>query len=286
MNKSSIFIDSDFDYKSYLKEFKLNELLGEDFPSNDISSKNILPEYLNVDENYTVPFQTEYDDLIRLHFICRLRKVSRVLEFGVGKSSVIFADALRDNKAHYHDFSSKNLRGKNLYECHSIDNNQQWIEKCKKLMPKDFIKDGLIYFHQAKLITSLFNDRVCTFYDPVPNLCPDLIYLDGPDQFSPIGDIRGISTKHSDRMPMSADILSFEHFLQPGTLIIVDGRTANARFLKSNFQRNWNYIYNEDWDQHFFELLEMPLGQYNKDMIDFNLGDDYYQRLNSLSEKL
>jgi hypothetical protein len=63
MNKSSIFIDSDFDYKSYLKEFKLNELLGEDFPSNDISSKNILPEYLNVDENYTVPFQTEYDDL-------------------------------------------------------------------------------------------------------------------------------------------------------------------------------------------------------------------------------
>jgi hypothetical protein len=153
-------------------------------------------------------------------------------------------------------------------------------------MPKDFIKDGLIYFHQAKLITSLFNDRVCTFYDPVPNLCPDLIYLDGPDQFSPIGDIRGISTKHSDRMPMSADILSFEHFLQPGTLIIVDGRTANARFLKSNFQRNWNYIYNEDWDQHFFELLEMPLGQYNKDMIDFNLGDDYYQRLNSLSEKL
>ena len=29
---------------------------------------------------------------------------------------------------------------------------------------------------------------------------------------------------------MAADILSIEHFLHPGTLIVIDGRTANARF--------------------------------------------------------
>ena len=83
---------------------------------------------------------------------------------------------------------------------------------------------------------NMFNNRVCTYYDPIPNICPDLIYLDGPDQFSPEKDIRGISTRHQDRMPMSGDILTFEHFLQPGTLIIVDGRTANARFLKITFK--------------------------------------------------
>ena len=78
---------------------------------------------------------------------------------------------------------------------------------------------------------------------------------------------------------MSGDILSFEHFLHPGTLIIVDGRTANARFLKCNLQRNWSYSYSEEWDQHFFELLEEPLGIYNKAMIDYCLGIDFYRRL-------
>ena len=31
MSKNFILISSDFDYKNYLKEFKLNDLLGEDF---------------------------------------------------------------------------------------------------------------------------------------------------------------------------------------------------------------------------------------------------------------
>jgi hypothetical protein len=85
---------------------------------------------------------------------------------------------------------------------------------------------------------------------------------------------------------MSADILSFEHFLHPGTLIIVDGRTANARFLLSNFQRSWSYYYSENWDQHFFELLEKPLGKYNKMMIDYCLGKEYYKRLDHHQKSL
>jgi len=52
-------------------------------------------------------------------------------------------------------------------------------------------------------------------------------------------------------------------------LIVVDGRTANARFLKSNFQRGWIYSYFPEFDQHFFELVEEPLGPYNKDYLDF-----------------
>ena len=112
-------------------------------------------------------------------------------------------------------------------------------------------------------------------YDNFPNICPDLIYLDAPDQFSSIGDVRGISTNHPDRLPMSADILTFEHFLLPGTLIVVDGRTANARFLKTNLQRDWIYHYSEEYDQHFFELKETPLGIYNKRQIEFCLGPDW-----------
>jgi hypothetical protein len=107
-------------------------------------------------------------------------------------------------------------------------------------------------------------------YSKIPNVCPDFIYLDGPDQFSPIGEIRGISTRSIDRLPMSADLLAIEHFLLPGTLIVVDGRSANARFLKSNFQRNWEYQYLEEYDQHFFELKEPPLGKINKKQVEFS----------------
>ena len=71
---------------------------------------------------------------------------------------------------------------------------------------------------------------------------------------------------------MSADILTIEHFLMPGTLIVTDGRTANARFLKSNLQRDLIYCHDESFDQHFFELSETPLGIYNKKQLEFCLG--------------
>ena len=36
---------------------------------------------------------------------------------------------------------------------------------------------------------------------------------------------------------MSCDILMIENFLMPGTIIVVDGRGANAEFLRKNFKR-------------------------------------------------
>ena len=78
-------------------------------------------------------------------------------------------------------------------------------------------------------------------------------------------------------MPMAADILLFEHFLVPGTLIVVDGRTANARFLHTNLQRNWRYDYVPEFDQHFFELRERPLGRFNQAQIAYCLGGDWCQ---------
>jgi len=83
-------------------------------------------------------------------------------------------------------------------------------------------------------------------------------------------------------MPMAADILVFEHFLTPGTLIVTDGRTANARFLRANLQRDWVYHHDASADQHYFELLEVPLGVYNKRHLDFALGPAYFERLEAL----
>jgi hypothetical protein len=70
-------------------------------------------------------------------------------------------------------------------------------------------------------------------------------------------------------MPMSSDILIFEHFLNPGTIILVDGRTANARFLQKNLQRNWFYQFDQAYDQHLFILDEPALGKHSAALLKF-----------------
>ena len=258
-------------HKDYLNTHPFHSLLGIDLADyGDLNQKIVKDKYHSVNPDLNVPFAAELDDLIRLHFLITTRKVTTILEFGVGKSSVVFDHALEYNKKKHLSFVKKNLRRSHPFECYSIDNSKKWIDQVKK----EF-KTKNVHYHYTPCRHSTFNDRICTLYDNIPNICPDLIYLDGPDQFSPEGSINGISTNSPDRLPMSADILKFEHFLLPGTLIVIDGRTANARFLKANLQRQWEYYNFENYDQHVFELKEKPLGPFNKRQIDFCLGSNW-----------
>lgn len=257
------------DYSKYLKKFKLDELLGINLSSYGEIKKKIKKDIYYGVKNISEPFPPELDDLVRLHYLITTRKVTTILEFGVGKSSIIFDDALaylKNNFAH----EAKDLRRTELFKCFSVDNNKKWINEIKS---KNKLNN--VVFNYSSCFHADFNGRICTLYKKLPNICPDLIYLDAPDQFSPIGDIRGINTRHPDRVPMAADILTIEHFLLPGTLIVIDGRAANARFLRANLQRNWNYIYYDDFDQHFFELKEKPLGKLNLKQIIFSLGKSW-----------
>ena len=77
-------------------------------------------------------------------------------------------------------------------------------------------------------------------------------------------------------MPMVCDILKFEYFFTPGTIIISDGRSANINFLKNNFQRKWNYLKNKNNDQHILLLDDPPLGKYNKMQLEFYKKGFYY----------
>jgi len=77
---------------------------------------------------------------------------------------------------------------------------------------------------------------------------------------------------------MACNILRMEQFLLPGTLIVVDGRTANTRFLKANFQREWRHEHDVDGDVHYFELAEHPLGKLNRLQLEYCLGSDWHAR--------
>ena len=262
-------------YEDYLQKNPIHELLGIDLNEyGEVQKKLEHSPFRSVDPNLKEAFAPELDDLVRLHYLVTSRNVTTILEFGVGKSSIVFDHALNLNKERCSSFVENNLRRSNPFQCFSVDNNEEWIEVCKNTAETSHIN-----YHYSPCSVSTFNGRVCTYFEDLPNICPDLIYLDGPDQFSPVGDVRGVTTNHPDRLPMSADILAIEHFLLPGTLVVVDGRTANARFLKSNFQRNWSHYHDVEFDQHYFELVETPLGVYNKKQIDYCLGDDFYERL-------
>lgn len=212
------------------------------------------------------PYKPELEDLYRLHrFVIDFRRTT-VLEFGVGWSTLVLAHALHYNANTYSD-EIRNLRRNNPFELHSVDNEPEFIKSASERIPHNL--QNHVFFNNVKVEMAEFNGRICTCYERLPLINPDFIYLDGPDQFNVCGEVAGWSTRHKDMMPMSCDILRIEHFLTPGTLIVVDGRAANARFIRTNLQRQWVYEYDENYDQHIFLLNESPLGKYNRRQLEF-----------------
>ncbi len=60
-------------------------------------------------------------------------------------------------------------------------------------------KNTRYIMNYSECIVSTFRLRACTFYDKFLNLCPDLICLEAPDQFSLKVDVRVVDTLHPVR---------------------------------------------------------------------------------------
>lgn len=255
-------------HAAYIARYRLDQII--DFSEHQERDVNF-----TVDPKNTEPYPAgnKVGDLLRLHKLCIERRVTTVLEFGCGYSTQIFAHALVQNKKDHGEFVSKNLRRNSLFEVHAIDDLQNYVSIVERRICDPYRQQ--VTLHVSPVMMTTFNGRICTEYKTLPNICPDLIYLDGPSQDSAKGDINGISTRHPDRLPMSCDILKIEHFLLPGTLIVVDGRAANARFLRANMQRDWAYEHDEENEVHFFELQERPLGRYNKAQMEYCLPNGF-----------
>ena len=215
----------------------------------------------------------DLNDLYNLYQYVLINKRTTVLEFGSGWSTLIFSLALKELKDKFHD-EVKLLRRNNPFELFVIDNSKKYLNLSKNMVNKFNkylkIKNPIkVNYHYSEVEMTTFNNRICTQYKKLPLINPDFIYLDGPDQFNIKGDVNGISTRHKDMMPMVSDILKFEYFFTPGTILVSDGRSANAKFLKDHFKRNWKYVDDKKNDQHVFWLNDPILGKYNKLQLDF-----------------
>ena len=80
-----------------------------------------------------------------------------------------------------------------------------------------------------------------------------------------------MSFQCDERTVMSGDLLTMEPTFLPGTFILVDGRTNNARFLERNFKRTYEIKWDRQGDVTTFELKEERLGKYNL------LGSDFFR---------
>lgn len=219
------------------------------------------------------PYPPDLKDLYRLYQFVLKNNRTTILEFGTGWSSLIFLLALNEIKRKKFNSISK-IRRNNKFELFIVDNEKKFLNISKKRINKFIKKLNLknppkINYLLSSVKMTTFQGRISTEYVKLPNCNPDFIYVDGPDQFNVKGKINGISTRHKDMMPMQCDLLKIEYFLIPGTIIVVDGRASNSKFLKDFFKRKWIYKNHVKFDQHSFVLDDPVLGKINSDQLKF-----------------
>lgn len=209
-----------------------------------------------------IPFPPEKQDLVRLHQLIRTRKPFTVLEFGVGYSTLIIADALHKNRQEWEKLKNKPIiRNRFAFQLFSVDASKKWIKETQKRLSAH-LKD-YVTFQYSGVIIGDYQGQLCHYYDALPDIVPEFIYVDAPDTKQVKGTRNGLSFQCDERTVMSADLLLMESTFLPGTFILIDGRTNNARFLARNFKRNYTMVWDKGNDVTTFELVEEELGKYN-----------------------
>jgi len=252
----------------YLSHFPIEELCV-DLDVDRIESIGD-PITASVSRNEIKPYRAEYSDLCRLHYLVLKRKVLTVLEFGSGYSTVVIASAMELLKEHFLVWAKTAIRVEHPFHVYAVEEDERFMEITQRRLVSGLSHSVTVQKSEVEMM--LHDNRIASVYSELPNVSPDFIYLDGPSQFATTTELNGFSFGHRCRMPMSADILRFEYFLEPGTLILIDGRTANSRFLRAYLKREWFYEYDSIGDVHYLELREDPLGEFNQRKLDFCLG--------------
>ena len=243
--------------RDYATEHGLTELV--DFA--DRAPCSVTP-YDAVSGKLTAPFPPDLEDLVRIHKVIRKRHVFTVLEFGVGYSTLVIADALQKNEADWNALAARpTIRNRFPFQVFSVDASKHWLASTQARIPTAL--QSRIRLHYSSVKIGTFQGRLCHFYENLPDVVPDFIYLDGPAPKDVEGSLNGMSFQCDERTVMSGDLLVMEPILLPGTFVLIDGRTNNARFLERNFQRKWTMVHDREGDITTFELVEDRLGPYN-----------------------
>ena len=250
-------IENNKKFKKFLKDVGLIHYYAA-------SQKKLTLEDRRV-SNY--PHIPDLSDLYYIYYLIVLNNRINVLEYGTGWSSLIIYKALlavkkKKKNNHY-------TRCGNPYGLTIIDNSKKFIKISKNRIDKEFGKKTNISFNYSKCEMTTYIGRYAHHYTNHPVVNPDFIFLDGPNNFYVTGKVEKFTVNNFSMQPMGCDILKFENYLLPGTIILADGRSANMRFLQTNFIRRWRMLRLYDSDLNILILDEEPLGLWNKEQLDF-----------------
>lgn len=224
---------------------------------------------LNKKERETQLDPPEFDDLYFLYKTTRESCAISILEFGSGYSTLIFAVALYQNYLRFGQEYLKQCIHPNAFQLLTVDGSSYFLEKSMKRIPIEIQKFVVSHTSDVELFEfGGAGGQIANRWVDLPNFTPDLIYIDGPDPEQILTKINGYE-RNNFSLPMSADILQREFFFWNGTQIIMDGRGANAEFLRKNLKRDWHYLKDSYNDRHIFRLNSEPWGYFVNQHTDF-----------------
>lgn len=239
-----------------------NRLEIQDFVEDAAStSKPVMPE------TDAAPYAPDLNDLYYLYRLVRETAAVSVMEFGSGWSTLVFALGIFENRMSFGTHYS--VRHPNPWRLLTIEAERKWLDVTMSRMPPSLVDIVVATATTPRLIEH--NGQYASVYDELPPFVPDIIYLDGPDPDQVVGSINGFSSMNMHGLPMSADVLRIEAHLWPNTLVVSDGRIANARFLAANFKRRWQSLHDPFTDHMLMRLDESPFGRISEEHITTRL---------------
>jgi protein-L-isoaspartate O-methyltransferase len=166
-------------------------------------------------------------------------KSNVVLELGCGVSTVAMAFAMKK---------------KNKGKVYAVETDEKWANVVKNALKKLELSDYCEVIHSA---SRLHKDglQIFSLFDVLPNISPDLIYVDGPSPSSVQGLLHGLNMEGLYYI-VAADPLLYEWSYYVGTKIIVDGRINNVRFLQNNLKRKYSFKRNYFRNVSIFTLIK------------------------------
>lgn len=223
--------------------------------------------FVRGDNLHEPPYEPESDDLYFLYAFVRETACLAVLEFGSGWSTFALAQGLLENFETLAD--SYAVRHPNPFRLMTVDASSEWLQiSLQRLTPAQ--RKLVEPVHSVPRLVE-YRGAYATLFDHIPTFVPDLIYLDGPDPDQVEGSIAGFHLAETHGLPMAADLLRIEPHLWPGTVIVTDGRTANARFLRDRFVRPWDFYHDPFGDRCLFRLSEPGFGTISETHTVFRL---------------
>lgn len=237
--------------------------------------------------NSTNAYPPVLADLASLFLLIREERIISALEYGSGWSTFAIASALTQNQ----DRMRGNLKVRHPmpFRLTSVDASEEFSALAVDRITSDVVRSNVNAL-VAKVSMTTYQDHYCHQFNGIPAVTADLIYLDGPDADQVDGDSNGFHIRFGNKdrtygLPMSSDILSYESFLWPGTFLVVDGRGANASFLRHHLRREWQYEYSAALDQHFFFLSEVAWGSESSELLRLRTGRSLSEVVSSLEEQ-